>query len=116
VLVAGTTAALVTAPPDVGSPMALAGIATPAKSAQAAGACAATMGTVQAINISAAKPRPDKRAALIPCSLSISSPWLQIEARAQVARRIGGNGGRPVTSGPRRLQSRCLTSAIRHSI
>jgi hypothetical protein len=48
---AGTTAALITAPPVVGSPMALAGIAMPARSAQDAGVCAAAMGAVQAIKL-----------------------------------------------------------------
>jgi len=96
VLVAGTTAALVTAPPEGGSPMVLAGIPMPARLAQDAGVCAAAMGTVQAINISAAKPRPDKRAALIVRRLFISSPWLQIEAHAQVAPRIGGVEAGPV--------------------
>src|SRR5580765_2954375 len=85
---AGTTAALVTAPPVVGSPMALAGIAMPTRSAQ--DVCAAAMGAVQAIRMSAAKPRPDKRSAPRPCGKSILSPWVQLTTHAQVARRIAG--------------------------
>src|SRR4029077_7500650 len=75
---AGTTVALVTAPPVVGSPMALAGIAIPARSAQGVGACAATMGAVEAIKISAVQPRPDKRSALRSCRKSMSSPSVEI--------------------------------------
>src|SRR6185369_2200170 len=79
---AGTTAALVTAPPVVGRPMALAGIAMPARSAQDAGACAAAIGAVQAIRTNTAKPRPDKRSAPRSRGESMSSPWVQLASGA----------------------------------
>src|SRR3954462_7254147 len=55
---AGTTVAAVTVPPVVGSPMALAGIAMPARPAQ--DVCAAAVGEAHAARTSAARLRPDK--------------------------------------------------------
>src|SRR5215472_2288058 len=71
---AGTRDALITAPPVVGSPMALAGIARPFRPAQDTGGCAAAMGAAQAIRTSAARPRLDKRSARRSCGEFISSP------------------------------------------